>query len=243
AKEPPVRIFLMGRNRWRKSNDFPLPNAVATKFYLSSAKSGSAESLNDGSLSRQAPAAGDKPDTFDFDPRNPVISIGGDLFTQPMGARDHRPADQRSLTFTSAELTEDLEVAGPSTVELYASSSSDDTDFVVTLIDVHPNGYSQILRQNILRASRRESLENPAPIVPGRIYKFTIPIYPVGNVFLKGHRIRLTVSSSSFPRWLVNHNKFSIDNEKAPWTTARNTVYHDAQRPSVLILPVIPAGR
>ncbi len=126
---------------------------------------------------------------------------------------------------------------------MYASSSTDDTDFVVTLIDVHPDGYSQILRQNILRASRRESLERPSEIVPGRVYMYTIPIYPVGNVFQKDHRLRLTVSSSSFPRWLPNHNKFMLDNEQAPWTTAINTIYHDAPRPSVLILPVLPAGQ
>ena len=242
-KEPPVRVFLMGANRWIEEKDFPLQRAVLTKFYLNSARSGAAESLNDGSLSTQMPAAGDQADTYDFDPRTPILSIGGDLFTEPMGARDHRPADQKSLTFTSAAFTEDLAMAGPSTVELYASSSANDTDFVVTLIDVHPNGYAQLLRQNILRASRRESLEKPTPIVPGRAYKYSIPIYPVGNVFLKGHRLRLTVSSSSFPRWLPNHNKFMLDNEQAPWTTARNTIYHDPQHPSVLVLPVIPAGR
>src|SRR5581483_10760678 len=163
--------------------------------------------------------------------------------TEPMGARDHTPADNRSLTFTTAPLTENLEMAGPSTAELYVSSDSNDTDFVVTLIDVHPNGYAQQLRQNILRASRRDSLERPTPIVPKQIYKLTIPIFPVGNVFLKGHRLRLTVSSSSFPRWLPNHNRFSINNEDAPWTNATNTLYHDAQHPSALIIPVLPEGR
>jgi putative CocE/NonD family hydrolase len=242
-KEPPVRVFMMGANRWREEKDFPVARAVQTKFFLTSARSGSSDSPNDGSLSLESPPAGDKPDTYEFDPRNPIISIGGDLFVQPMGARDHRPADRRSLTFTTAPLTEDLEVAGPSTAELYVSSTTDDTDFVVTLIDVHPNGFSQILRQNILRASRRESLEEPTPIVPKRVYKLTIPIYPVGNVFLKGHRMRLTVSSSSFPRWLPNHNKFMEDNEKAPWTTTFNTIYHDTQRPSTLVVPVIPPAQ
>lgn len=241
--EPRVRIFLMGSNRWLTADEFPLNDAVDTKFYLSSVSSGSADSLSDGSLLRQEPPANDEPDTYTFDPRNPILSIGGDLFTEPMGARDHRPADNQSLTFTTPALLEDLAIAGPSTVELYASSSTDDTDFVVTLIDVHTDGYAQILRQNIIRASRRESLEQPTAIVPGRVYKYTIPIYPVGNVFKKGHRLRLTVSSSSFPRWLPNHNRFMFDNEQAPWTTAINTIYHDEQRPSVLIVPVIPAGR
>jgi putative CocE/NonD family hydrolase len=241
-KEPPVHVFMMGANKWMDEQEFPPQRAAATKYFFSSAHSGAAESLNDGSLSQQAPPAGDKPDTYDFDPRTPNLSIGGDLFTEPMGAQDHRPTDQKSLTFTTAALTEDLALEGPGNVELYASSSADDTDFVVTLIDVHPDGYAQVLRQNIIRASRRESLEKPTRIVPGRIYKFAIPIYPVGNVFLKGHRLRLTVSSSSFPRWLPSHNKFMINNEAAPWTVARNTIYHDAQHPSALVLPIVAAG-
>ncbi|MBI2818837.1 MAG: CocE/NonD family hydrolase [Acidobacteria bacterium] len=240
-KEPPVRIFVMGINKWRDENEWPLARAVETKFYLTSAKSGSIDSLNDGSLSRQTPPAGDKPDLFEYDPRRPVETIGGDNAIQPAGARDHRPADRKSLTFTTAPMTEDLEISGPGTVDLYISSTADDTDFVATLIDVHPNGYAQQLRQTILRASRRESLETPTPIEPGKVYKLTIPIYPVSNVFQRGHRLRLTVTSSSFPKWLPSHNKFTMDNEAAPWVTARNTVYHDPQRPSVLTVPVTPA--
>ncbi|MBI4443609.1 MAG: CocE/NonD family hydrolase [Acidobacteria bacterium] len=238
-KEPPVRIFVMGTNKWRDEKDWPLTRARQTKFYFHSTKSGSIDSLNDGSLSPEAPPANDKPNPYRYDPKDPVLSIGGYMSVEPGGARDHQPADRRSLTFTTAPLEEDLEISGPSTVELYVSSTADDTDFVATLIDVHPNGYAQMLQQNILRASRRESLENPTPIEPGKGYKLTIPVFPISNVFFKGHRIRLTVTSSSFPRWLPNHNKFMLDNEEAPWVTAENTVYHDAQRPSVLIVPVI----
>ena len=151
----------------------------------------------------------------------------------------HKTVHLKSLTFTTAPLEEDLEISGTSTLELYASSTADDTDFVATLIDVHPNGYSQILRQNILRASRRESLENPTAIEPGKVYQLKIPIYPISNVFLRGHRLRLTVTSSSFPKWMPNHNKFMLDNEKAPWVTATNTIYHNEERPSVLTVPVI----
>ena len=158
----------------------------------------------------------------------------------PMGVQDHRPVDRQSLTFTTDPLTEDMEISGPSTVELYISSTADDTDVVAILSDVRPDGYSQILRRNILRASRRESLENPTAIEPGKAYKLTIPIFPVSNMFLKGHRLRLTVSSSSFPKWFVGHNKFAKNNEEAPWVHATNTIYHDGQHPSVLIVPVIP---
>jgi len=239
--EPPVKIFVMGANKWRDENTWPMQRAVQTKFYLRAGRSGSIQSLNDGVLSKDLPPAGEKPDIYNFDPRDPTPTIGGDLFVEPMGARDHRPADQRSLTFTTPPFTEDMEISGPSTAELYVSSDADDTDFVVTLIDVHPDGYAQILREGILRASRRESLVSPSPIEPGKMYKLTIPIHPVSKLFQRSHRLRLTVASSSFPKYMPNHNHFMQNNEDAPWTTATNTVYHDAQRPSVLIVPVIPA--
>lgn len=240
-KEGPVWLFVMGANKWRQEKEFPLSRAVATKFYLHPAKSGSINSLNDGTLSRQMPPQNASPNTYTYDPRTPTPSIGGDLFIQPSGVRDHRPVDAKSLTFTTEAFREDMEVTGPGTVELFASSSVDDTDFVVTLTDVRPDGYSAILRQDVLRASRRESLENPKPIEPGKVYKLTITVNPVSNVFKAGHRLRLTVTSSSFPRWMPNHNKFMLNNEEAPYAVASNTIYHDAQRPSVLTLPVIPS--
>lgn len=169
------------------------------------------------------PPAGDQPDVYEYNPANPVPSIGGDLFLSPNGVQDHRPADRRSLTFTTEPLSEDMEISGPGTVELFVSSSADDTDFVVTLTDVDPLGYALVLRQDVLRASRRESLENPTPITTGKVYQLTIPMVPISNVFRKGHRMRLTVSSSSFPRYLQNRNKFMLNNEDAPFTVVRNT--------------------
>ncbi len=239
-KEPPVRIFVMGLNKMRDENEWPIARAIPVKFYPTAARSGTIDSLNDGTLSRQMPPANEKADVYEYDPKNPAPSIGGDLFEDPMGAQDHRPADQKSLTFTTTPLAEEMEISGPGAIDLYVSSTADDTDFVVTLLDVHPNGYAQVLRQNILRASRRESLEKPAPILPGKIYKLTIPIFPISNLFLKGHRLRVTVASSSFPRYLPNHNKFSLNNEEAPYVTAKNTLYHDGRHPSVLTVPVVP---
>jgi len=239
--EPRVRIFVMGTNKWRDENEWPLARAVQTRFYLRAAHSGSINSVYDGTLSKQPPATDEPPNALESEPRNPIQSIGGDLHVEPMGVQDHRPVDQQSMTFTTAPLVEDLEVSGPSSVEIYLSSTADDTDVVAVLCDVRPDGYSQILRRNILRASRRQSLENPTAIEPGKIYKLTIPIYPVSNVFLKGHRLRLTVSTSSFPKWLPGHNKFADNNEDAPWVHATNTFYHDAQHVSALIVPVIPA--
>src|SRR5262249_37481370 len=151
---------------------------------------------------KQPPVSAENPDTYRYDPKNPTPTIGGDLFVEPMGARDHRPSDMTSLTFTTPEFDQPVEISGPSTVDLFVSSSADDTDFVVTLVDVHPDGYAQMLRESIQRASRRESIENPTPIVPKRIYKLTIPIHPISNQFQKGHRLRLTVASSSFPKYM-----------------------------------------
>jgi putative CocE/NonD family hydrolase len=239
-KEPPVKIFVMGLNKWRGENEWPIKRAIQTKFYLRAEKSGSIQSQNDGSLMKQPPTAAEKPDTYRYDPKMPTPTIGGDMFVEPMGARDHRPSDMTGLTFTTAPFDESVEISGPSTVDLYVSSSADDTDFVVTLIDVHPDGYAQTLRESIQRASRRESLENPTPIVPKRVYKLTIPVHPISNQFNKGHRLRLTVASSSFPKYMPSHNQFMQNNEDAPWNEALNTIYHDAQRPSVLTVPVIP---
>ena len=240
TKEPPVKIFVMGVNKWRDENEWPLKRAIPTKFYLRSVQSGSIASLNDGSLMKDLPAAGDS-DVYNYDPRDPTPMIGGDLFVEPMGARDRQASDQKEL-----DLYDDANGGGHGSIRakhsgLYVSSSANDTDFIATLSDVHPDGYAQTLRESILRASRRESLSNPTPIVPGRVYKLTIQIHPISNVFMKGHRLRLTVSSSSFPKYMPNHNSFAENNEDAPWTTAKNTVYHDARKLLTLIVPLVPA--
>ena len=239
--EPAVKLFIMGANTWRGEHEYPLAREVATDYFFRADRSGSIDSLNDGTLSREPP--GDEaPDTYRYDPRDPVPSIGGDLFVQPNGARDHRPADRRSLTFTTPALEEDVEVTGLPTVEFYAASSAVDTDWVVALTDVHPDGYSQTLRQNILRARYREGDEAPVLMTPGEVYKFVIEMYPVSNLFKAGHRIRLTVSSSSFPKWYPNGNTGREMDEDMPVIVAENTIYHDAERPSKVILPIIPAG-
>lgn len=238
-KEPPVRLFIMGANTWRDERAFPLARAVPTEFFFHQGASGSIDSLNDGRLSRERPGE-EQPDTFRYDPMKPVSSIGADLFIEPMGARDDRPADRLSLTYTTAPLDEDTEVTGLPKVELMASSSAVDTDWVVALTDVYPDGYSQILRQNILRARYRDGDEKPVLLTPGKIYPFTIEMYPVSNLFKKGHRIRLTVTSSSFPKWYPNGNTGKELDQDRPGVVATNTVYHDAQRPSRVVLPIVP---
>ena len=237
--EPPVRIFVMGDNVYRDENEFPLARTDYQNFYLRAGKSGTIDSINDGILSLTPP--GNEPsDGYDYDPRHPVPSIGGDLFVQPNGARDHRPAGKRSLTYTTETLTGDIEVTGLPKLDFYASSSAVDTDWVVTVTDVHPNGYSQTLRQNILRARHREGHESPVLMKPGEVYRFEIEMYPFSNVFKKGHRIRVVISSSSFPKWYPNGNTGKEMDEDFPGVVAENTIYHNSEYPSKIILPVIP---
>jgi len=237
--EPPVRIFVMGDNVYRDEDEFPLARTDYQDFYLHAGPSGSIDSLNDGVLSRESPA-GEAPDSYAYDPRNPVPSIGGDLFVQPNGARDHRPAGQRSLTFTTAPLTSAVEVTGLPKLDFYASSDAADTDWVVTLTDVHPSGYSQTLRQNILRARYRDGIEGPSLMTPGEVYRFEIEMYPISNAFQPGHRIRVVLSSSSFPKWYPNGNTGKEIDEDFPGVVATNTIYHDRDRPSKIVLPIIP---
>jgi putative CocE/NonD family hydrolase len=237
--EPPVRIFVMGENVWREEKEFPLSRAVETAWYLRSGPAGAIDSLNDGVLSREKPG-GEEPDRYEYDPARPVPTIGGDLFVKPEGAQDHRPADRLSLTYTTPPLEEAVEVTGFSRVELYASSSAMDTDWVVTVTDVHPSGYSQHLRQVLARARYREGDEKPVLLEPGMVYRFDVDIHPFSNLFKKGHRIRLTVTSSSFPKWYPNGNTGKEIDEDRPGVVATNTVYHDGRHPSRLLLPVIP---
>ena len=233
-----VRIFVMGENKWREENEFPLARTVYTDFFLRQGPSHSIDSLNDGLLSKEKPGAEER-DTYRYDPRAPLPTIGGDLFIQPNGARDHRPADRESLTYTTPELDEDVEITGLPLIEFFASSSAVDTDWVVAITDVRPDGYSQILRQNILRARYREGDDKPVLMEPDKIYPFTIEMYPLSNLFKAGHRIRITLTSSSFPKWYPSGNTGKEINEDMPGVVATNSVYHDDEHPSKIVLPII----
>ncbi len=238
--EPPVRIYVMGDNEWRDENEFPLARQQEQAWYFRSGPSGAAESLNDGRLSREPPGAEEAPDSYEYDPAHPVRTIGGDLFVAPRGAQDHRPADRLSLTYTSDRLDAPLEVTGIPRVDLHAASSAVDTDWVVTLTAVHESGYSQLLRQMILRARYRDGDEAPVLLTPGEVVPYEIELYPVSNVFQPGQRIRVTVTSSSFPKWYPNGNTGKEMMEDRPGVVATNTIHHDAARPSRIVLPVIP---
>ncbi len=243
-REKPVKIFVMGENAWREEDDWPLARAKSTRYYLHS--SGSANSLlGDGTLSTEAPKT-ETPDHFAYNPTEPVPTRGGGLCCDndrlASGAFDQRPNEARGdvLVFTTPAFTQDFEVTGPVSLEIYASSSAVDTDFTGKLVDVWPNGFAQNLTDGIIRARYRNSQEKPEFLNPGEVYKFSVDLWATSNVFKTGHKLRLEVSSSNFPRFDRNLNTGEPGGTSARMVKATNTLYHDREHPSALILPVIP---
>lgn len=244
SSSKPVRIFVMGRNKWRDEEDWPLARAKSTKYFLHSA--GRANSASgDGALNTARPK-GEREDSFLYDPGTPVPTIGGPLCCDARhlkpGPYDQKAAEERQdvLVYTTDAFTKDTEVTGPVSLDLYASTSAVDTDFTAKLVDVWPNGFAQNLTEGILRLRYRDSEETPQLAKPGQIYHLTVDLWATSNVFLAGHRLRLEVSSSNFPRFDRNLNTGEEQATSTRMVKATNTVYHDAEHPSVLILPVIP---
>ncbi len=243
--EAPVKLFVMGANVWRDEQEWPLARAVETRYYLHS--NGQANSLHgDGTLSTDAPEA-ESADRYDYDPANPVMTRGGSLLMTaefPAGVFDQRATEERAdvLVYTTPALEQDIEVTGPISVHLWATSSAVDTDFVARLVDVHPSGYAQNLTDGILRARYRDFDSGAAPtlIEAGKAYEFVLDLWSTSNVFKQGHRMRLDVTSSSFPRWDRNPNTghaFGVDDELV---VAHQTILHDAEHPSFVLLPLVP---
>jgi putative CocE/NonD family hydrolase len=234
----------MGINRWRAENEWPLARAVPTPYYLHSG--GHANTLDgDGWLSGEAPA--DEPaDTYVYDPANPTPTRGGALLMHPLfqgGPQDQRPVERRAdvLSFTSAPLTAPLEVTGPITVTLFAATDAVDTDFVARLVDVHPDGFARNLNDGIIRGRFRNGVDHEQLLTPGTVYPFAIDLWATSNVFLPGHRIRLDITSSNFPRWDRNLNTGAPLGEGADMMAARQTIVHDREHPSCVTLPIVPA--
>jgi len=240
AEEPelPVRIFVMGENRWRDERDWPLSRAREWCLFL----------RDDGVLSTDAP--GDEaPDAYVYDPADPAPTIGGPtslparFLRTNSGPLDQRPLEERPdvLVYSSAPLAEPLEVTGPVSLVLHAASSAPDTDFVAKLCDVAPDGFSRILAEGVLRTRFAESRDQPRLHEPDRPYEYTIDLVATSNTFLAGHRIRLLVTSSSFPRFDRNTNTGNALGTDGPddLRAARQTVFHDRARASHLLLPVI----
>lgn len=242
---------------WHSAADWPLPGTQFTPWYLQA----------NGSLAPQ-PADGEAALAYRFDPAQPVPTIGGSITSgEPLmvaGAYDQRthegifgarppygPLAARGdvLVFQSPELQEDLELTGPVTIRLWVSSSAPDTDFTAKLIDQYPpsadypQGYAMNLTDGILRCRYRRSWEAPQLMVPGEIAEITIEPMPTSNLFRKGHRIRLDISSSNFPRFDVNPNTGAAEGSAGPRQVAHNRIHMSAQHPSQVVLPVVPARR
>lgn len=243
-QQEPVRIFVMGKNEWREEEDWPLARAQNTRYYLHS--TASAQGLaGAGSLTTATPAS-EKPDEYLYDPHDPVPTIGGPLccgaLPTGIGPEDQRPAEARSdvLVYTTPRLAKDMEVTGPISLDLYVSSSAVDTDFTGKLVDVWPNGFAQNLTEGIVRLRYRNSQEQPELANPGEIYHITLDLAGTTNVFLAGHKMRLEVSSSNFPRFDRNMNTGEEQARATRMVKAKNVVYHDAAHPSALTAPIVP---
>ena len=263
----PVKIFVMGTGEgipnyqgrlhhsgyWRDEQDFPLPDTQFTPYYLHT----------DGELSTALPSTDKLTSRFSFDPRDPVPTIGGGIsaadpimgagaFDQRgnsrfFGCQDTLPLNARSdvLTFQTPPLENDVEVTGPITVKLHASSSARDTDFTAKLIDVcplsddFPDGLAINLTDSIIRARYRNGWDTPELLEPGNVYEFVFELYPTSNIFKKGHRIRLDISSSNWPRFDANPNTGGDLGTERRLEIAEQTIYHEPEHPSHVVLPII----
>jgi putative CocE/NonD family hydrolase len=239
----PVRIFVMGENVWRDEQEFPLARTEYARYFLHSTR-GAGSLSGDGRLATDPPRQ-ESPDRFLYDPQNPVPTVGGRLCCGagiPPGPFDQRPIENRPdvLIFSTSPLDRDVEVTGYITLELHAASSAVDTDFTALLADVDPDGYARFLTDGIVRARYRNSTAKAELIEPGKIYKFVVDLWATSNVFKAGHRIRLYVSSSNFPRFDRNMNTGDSILGASRMVKANQTIYHDAEHPSALVLPVIP---
>ncbi len=266
-EDPPISLYIMGTGDdrrseagrlqhggyWRTEREWPLARAKETPFFLN----------GDGTLSQTAPQVSTSHTTYTFDPDQPVPTIGGNISSaselmssggydqrsrdETHGARDRLPLSARRdvVVFRTEPLPADVEATGPISVKLWVSSTASDTDFTAKLVDEippnpdYPLGFDLNLSDSILRMRYRKSLDHPELTSPGKVVPVTITLYPTSNVFKKGHRIRLDVSSSNFPRFDVNPNTGEALSASRVRVKADNTIYHDREHPSQLILPVV----
>lgn len=240
--ESPVKIFVMGINQWRDENEWPLKRTKYVRFYLHSGGYSNTKK-GDGTLSVTPPAS-EAADSFIYDPKNPVPTKGGrTLFTgaMTMGPFDQHEIEDRQdvLVYSSGPLTDPIEVTGPLKMKLWISSDAKDTDFTAKIVDQAPDGKTLILAEGIVNAKYRNGFY-PEKELSGEVVEFEIDLWAISNVFLTGHRIKLEISSSSFPQYLPNPNTGKSSVESSDTITAKQTIYHNEQYPSHIILPIVP---
>ncbi|WP_216844766.1 CocE/NonD family hydrolase [Rhodanobacter sp. L36] len=246
-KQPKVMYYVMGKNQWEQSPTWPPAGATTQDFYFSSA--GKANTLyGDGALTAK-PDTDDHPDALVYDPANPVMTFGGGGCCQgtavKFGSYDQRSEEARNdvLVYDSEPFKEGTEVSGPITVTLYVSSSAKDTDFTFKVMDVHPDGQAFNITENIQRMRYRDGYDKPlAWMSPGQIYKVTFQPIDTSNYFDAGHKLRIAISSSNFPRFDRNLNTGGNNYDEDKGVIAHNVVHHDAQHPSKITITVVPGG-
>jgi uncharacterized protein len=231
----------MGVNCWRDEEEWPLARTRWTDYFLHS--EGNANSrFGDGRLDLEQPRTAESADSYTYDPARPVPFLTEPESTQIGGPDDYAAVEQRGdvLCYTTDVLPDDVEVTGPVRMVLFASSSAVDTDFAAKLVDVHPSGFCQRLCDSIVRARYRNGPREAVLIGPGVVYEYRIDLWNTSQVFKAGHRIRLEVTSSAFPKFDRNLNTGEQIGSGTRMVTAQNSVWHDPEHPSRLILPVIP---
>ena len=245
---PKVRYYTMGLNKWQASDSWPPKNAAPMTFYLGS--NGNANTLNgDGVLSMKAPAT-DKPDRFTYDPMHPLTSYGGNVCCQGNavvpGSMDQRKMEARPdvLVFTSEAFKEGTELSGPITPTIYVSSDAKDTDFTVKVIDVYPDGTAYNLDESIQRMRYRDGYDKkPVWMEAGKVYKVTLQPLNTSNWFAPGHKLRIEVSSSNFPRFDRNLNTGGNNYDETKAVVAHNVIHHSTEFPSSLSVTVVKGAQ
>ncbi|HET9705469.1 MAG TPA: CocE/NonD family hydrolase, partial [Vicinamibacterales bacterium] len=250
-KQAKVTYYTMGSNKWQTSDVWPPAGAQPVTFYLASG--GRANSLNGDGRLTTAPPETDAPDSFTYDPMNPVMSYGGNVCCTgnaiTAGSFDQRKMESRNdiLVYTTEPFADGLELTGQIVPTLYVSSDAKDTDFTVKVLDVYPDGRAYNLDESIQRMRYREGYEKKVWMQKGQVYKVTLQPLTTSNYFAPGHRLRIEVSSSNFPRFDRNLNTGGNNYDEAKGVTARNSVHHSKQYPSSVTISVVkataPTGR
>ncbi|HYO80859.1 MAG TPA: CocE/NonD family hydrolase [Bryobacteraceae bacterium] len=242
-REPPVEIFYMGVNKWAHAQDWPLPNTKYTPYHLSSG--GKANSAAGDGLLSPAKPKGAGTDAYMYDPNEPVPTLGGNnCCGSPTlaGPKDQRAVESRQdvLVYTSEPLKNALAIAGPVRMKLFAATDGRDTDWMVKLVDVYPDGFAMNIAEGILRARFRDGLDRMELLQPNQVYEFDIDMAGTANVFQPGHRIRVDITSSNFPQFDRNPNTGEDLGVSKQVRKASQVVHHGGTRASHIVLPVVP---
>ena len=242
---PKVQIYVLGKNQWRGENEWPLARTKFTKYYLRS-DSGANSISAKGLLSTEEPG-NEAADRFTYDPGKPVPTIGGTMCCTPHPQDPDGPVDQGEvekrpdvLVYSTPILKQGVEITGPIQARLYVSSDAKDTDFTAKLVDVHPDGTAFTVQEGILRMRYREGFKQAVLMKPGEVYPITVDLTVTSLYVGAGHRIRLEISSSNFPRFERNLNTGGKNFDETEWKVARNVVYHSGARASYVLLPIVP---